>query len=369
MSPQTWAAAHQHEAACQIDDRTPFLALHQPTLDANLARAATAVQTRGGVSTPHLKTHKSPEIARRQLAAGSVRATVATMAEADLALRAGFSALLVAYPPVGAHRLDALVMLAERCNVAVTCSRPEHVDSLRSAPGRFEVYWEVDSGTARLGTAPGQATFDAITRCDFDERVRLTALMTFAGFAYSATTSAELAACRDQQDQALADCADLLADVAFGLRRSVGVTPLLHIDTADNNEFRYGNYVFNDTTQVALGAADPGDCALAVISTVIDVRDEHRAILDAGAKAIPGEQMTSLTTGFGAVQGRPGLVLEKLFEEHALCRSEEPHRLRVGERVALVPNHACTAANLHGHYTVVDDSGAIDAWTIAARRP
>lgn len=369
MSPTAWASTQQHEAACRLDHRTPFLALHQPTLDANLSRAATTVRTREGVSTPHLKTHKSAEVARRQLASGSVRATVATMAEAELALEAGFSALLVAYPPVGAHRLSALAELTERCEVAITCSRPEHVDSLRSVRGRFDVYWEVDSGTARLGTAPGSATFDAIARCDFDDRIRLTALMTFAGFAYSATTPTDLEACRDQQDDALAYCADLLTEVAPELRRSVGVTPLLRIDTEVNDEFRYGNYVFNDATQVALGSADPGDCALAVISTVIDVPDEHRAILDAGAKAIPSEQMTSRTAGFGAVEGRPGLVLEKLFEEHALCRSDLPHRLRVGERVAVVPNHACTTANLYGRYTVVDDSDAIDSWAIVARRP
>ena len=176
-------------AACAGDGPpTPFLAVHHPRLLANVQDMAARVRGHGGHCTPHLKTHKCVEIARAQVTAGATRATVATTAEADLAFDAGFDSVLVAYPPVPGERTRALAALTARGRVGVTCSRPAHITALAATGAEFDVYWEIDSGTRRLGTAPGQATADAITAAPFDARTRLRGLMTFAGHAYAAWT-------------------------------------------------------------------------------------------------------------------------------------------------------------------------------------
>ncbi|MGW3766736.1 alanine racemase [Actinomadura verrucosospora] len=348
---------------------TPFLALRHSRLMANIREMADRVTGRGGHSTPHLKTHKCLEIARAQVAAGAARATVATVAEAALAFDAGFPSVLVAYPPVPGERVRALTALTGRGRVAVTCSRPEHVAALAATGAEFDVYWEVDSGTRRLGTAPGPPTAESVAAAPFGGRVRLRGLMTFAGHAYGATDAAGLAAVRDQQDEALESTGAALAGRGIEAPvHSVGVTPLARLESGRAHEYRYGNYVFYDATQVALGGPDAAECALAVISTVVDVPAPDRLVLDAGAKSLPAERMTALTPGFGLVDGHPGIVVEKLYEEHGLAGSAEPHGLAPGDRVAVIPNHACTAANLFGRYEVHDGTSFADTWPIQARR-
>ncbi|MFA1548934.1 alanine racemase [Actinomadura chokoriensis] len=357
-------------AACSGDGPpTPFLALRHDRLMANIDEMAERVAGHGGHSTPHQKTHKSVEIARAQVAAGATRATVATADEAALAFDAGFPSVLVAYPPVPGERARALAELTGRGPVAVTCSRPEHVAALAATGAEFDVYWEIDSGTHRLGTAPGRRTADAVTAAPFTGRVRLRALMTFAGHAYAATDAAGLADVRDQQDDALESTGAVLAERGVEAPvHSVGVTPLARVESGRAHEYRYGNYVFYDATQVALGGPDASECSLAVISTVVDVPAPDRLVLDAGSKSLPAERMSTLTPGFGLVDGHPDVVIEKLYEEHGLARSATPHGLAPGDRVAVVPNHACTAVNLFAQYSVHDGTSFVDTWPIRARR-
>ena len=116
--------------------------------------------------------------------------------------------------------------------------------------------------------------------------------------------------------------------------------------------------MFNDATQVALGAASLDDCALTVEATVIGAPAADRVILDAGSKALAAERMSGATTTFGIVRGYPGLQVAQLYEEHAICRAEPGSPVpALGARVEVVPNHACTCANLHAAYTVRSPRG------------
>jgi D-serine deaminase-like pyridoxal phosphate-dependent protein len=349
---------------------TPFLVVDGPKLLRNIQRMAEQTAATGGHLTPHLKTHKSSEIARHQLAAGAGRATVATVAEARMALAAGFDRLLLAYPPAPDWRADQFGELTAHADVVVSCFRSEHVDALVRSGRSFGVYWEVDTGTGRLGTPPGRPTAEAVHAARFTDRVTLRGLLSFAGNAYAAADEAGLADVARQQHAALSASTAALAelDIGAGLR-SVGTTPLAAYERGRFDEYRYGNYVFNDASQVALGSAVLDDCALAVVASVVEVPSSCAVVLDCGSKCLPAEVMTGRTTGFGIVLGHPDLQLVKLFEEHGLGRSDAPHSLVVGERVAIVPNHACTCANLHDEYLVLDEQGdLVDRWAVRARR-
>lgn len=350
------------------DIPTPFLALNLAVMVDNIESMAHVVAGRGGRLVPHIKTHKCRHIAALQVAAGATTATCATVAEAELAFDSGFSEVFMAYPPVPGWRAEAYARLTRRGPLTVTCWTPEHVAALVATGRRFDVYWEVDSGTHRVGTAAGSATVDAVAASGFTSAVRLTGLMTFAGHAYRAQDHDGLNRVRDEQDRALTDTRDALAAAGVGVTElSVGTTPLAALDTATPTRFRYGTYVHNDATQVALQTADLDQCALAVATSVIDVPGPDRLVVDAGSKALPADRATSRLRGYGIVLDHPELTLTALYEEHGLVESDGPHGLHPGDRLLIVPSHACTAVNLYSRYVVVD-AESVGTWEITARR-
>jgi len=103
------------------------------------------------------------------------------------------------------------------------------------------------------------------------------------------------------------------------------------------------------------------------VSTVVGRPTPDRVILDAGSKALAAERMSEATDTFAIVRRHPELRVERLYEEHAICRAEGRTTLSVGDRVEVVPNHACACANLHEAYVVRLADGGEARWPIAAR--
>jgi D-serine deaminase-like pyridoxal phosphate-dependent protein len=353
-----------------VTERTPRLVLDERRLDANIARAQRRAEERGAALRPHFKTHKSPEILRRQLAAGAIGPTVATLREAQVAVDAGAVDVLLAYPPVGDWRLAEIAALLERARLIVACSEPEHVRALAGLGRRIEFYWEIDTGNQRIGTAPGEPTAAAVAAAIAGDGGPVFAgLMAFAGHAYATPGDAGRRAVAAAESAALAQTAAALR--ARGIESPVissGTTPLAGLDVPGATELRWGNAVFFDGMQVALGAATLDDCALAVETTVVARPAPDRVILDAGAKALSPERIRDGGV-FGLVRGHPDLHVERLYEEHAICRAGDgASELAVGDRVEVVPAHACTCANLHAAYAVRRRDGESWArWPVVAR--
>jgi D-serine deaminase-like pyridoxal phosphate-dependent protein len=352
-----------------VTERTPRLVLDERRLDANIARAQRRADERGAVLRPHFKTHKSPEILRRQLAAGAIGATVATLREAQVAIEAGAADVLLAYPPVGDWRLAEIAALLDGggARVIVACGEPEHARALATLDRRVEFYWEIDTGTARIGTPPGEPTAAAVDAALDGDGPVFAGLMAFAGHAYFAPgeDAREVAAARE----AAALAATVAALRARGIEVpvvSTGTTPLAGVAVPGATELRWGNAVFFDGMQVALGAATLEDCALAVETTVVARPAADRVILDAGSKALSPERIRD-GGPFGLIRGHPDLHVERLYEEHAICRAEGGADLAVGDRVEVVPAHACTCANLHAAYAVRLSAGGWDRWPVVAR--
>lgn len=347
---------------------TPRLLLDEARLDRNIAHMAKRVRALGGVLRPHVKTHKSGEIARRQIAAGAVGVTVATLHEAQVMLDAGIDDILIAYPPVGAARLDAYEQIAERCRLTVACSEHAHVQALAERGLALDYYWEVDCGAHRLGTPPGTPSADAIELAGSLDGPRFGGLMAFAGHAYAVVEPDARRGVAEEEHRALTTTAGELERRGIDPGTlSVGSTPLAALETPYATEYRFGNYVFYDATQVALGSASLDDCALSVEATVIGVPAGDRVILDAGSKALAAERMSGATSSFGIVRDYPRLEVAQLYEEHAICRAAPGSPLpALGDRVEVVPNHACTCANLHAAYNVRGSRGE-HRWSVEAR--
>jgi D-serine deaminase-like pyridoxal phosphate-dependent protein len=355
---------------------TPALVLDRSRLERNIDEMAARARRAGVALWPHGKTHKCAEVAKLQRAAGAAGLTVATLAEAEYFAAAGFSEILLAYPPVGAWRLARLAALARRVRLRVVLDSVEALEALivacRSGGVRIPYLWEVDSGAGRLGTPPGAPTADALAGVPRSQECPFDGLMTFGGHAYAAMSDGDLDAAAEDERAALAASTAALAERGTDVAtRSAGTTPTAHRLSADSGitELRPGNYVFYDATQVALGLVDRDRCALRVRATVVGRPASDRVILDAGSKALAAERLTPRAEGFGFVVGHPELRVERLYEQHAIVHADGPCRLAIGETVDVVPNHACAAANLHRQALVVQEGEVVDTWSIGAAGP
>ncbi|HLJ67474.1 MAG TPA: alanine racemase [Chloroflexota bacterium] len=340
---------------------TPVAVVDEAQMDRNIAAMQARAEAAGAALRPHAKTHKSLRVARRQIAAGAVGLTVATLREAEYFAAGGIDDLLLAHPPAGAVKLDRLSRLAIRVpRLAVAV---DDVEIAAALPAQVEILWETDVGYGRLGTQAGAATVDAVRRLvDRIGPERFRGLLTHAGHAYAAPERERRLAIAGEEVAALVRSAEALSEDGIEVREiSVGSTPTAAFagEVRGMTELRPGTYVYGDANQVRLGTHPLGDCALAVVATIVSRPDTHRAVVDAGSKALAADSPNA--AGFGIVLDHPDWTIARLSEEHGWITSESPIRPSVGDRVAIIPAHVCTTVNLHGDLLLVSAQGET-AW-------
>ncbi len=338
---------------------TPAVLVDLDRLDGNLAGMAKAARDAGVRLRPHTKTHKSAWIAAEQLRHGASGLTVAKLGEAEVMADAGQRDILIAYPVVGHTKLDRLAALAARVRISVATDDPAVADGL-AAVGRglsepLAVYVEVDTGHHRCGRAPGADSAVVAEHVAAREGLRLAGLMTHAGHSYAAATSEERRAIALDEARGLVETAQLLERRGItGLRLSVGSTPTaVHIaevarEFPSIGEMRPGNYAFNDAMQLTSGVATEERCALTVLATIVSRPAPDRAIADAGSKTLGADGAGVRGTGFGRILGEPRATVHALSEEHAWMTIGPGFAWGIGDRVRIVPNHACVVPNLAG---------------------
>ncbi len=354
---------------------TPALLLDLDILERNIARMAAYCRKSGIALRPHIKTHKIPAIARMQIAAGAVGITAAKPSEAEIMTDAGIVDILIAYPIVSPAKADALAALAVRgARISVSLDSLESAECLASAAQRagitFALLVEIDVGFGRCGVASPQA---AVVLA---EHIRRLPGATFGGLMYypghlfvPADRQTPLIAGINSKVQATYD-----ALVAAGFDVPVvsgGSSPTAYrsTDFAPLTEIRPGMYPLNDRNLVEGGFARIEDCALTVLTTVVSTAVHNRAILDGGSKTFSSDRhLTGDGRGFGLVVGDPGAVFDNLSEEHGhLDLAHAQTTYRVGQTVRIVPNHVCTAINMHDALYTVRDGQIEDVWPVAAR--
>jgi len=343
---------------------TPYLRLDVARLDANLARVADAARTAGLDLRPHAKTHKSPEIARRQLEAGACGLTVATIGEAEVFADAGVTDLFLALPIwPDADQAARLRSLADR--VALRCA-VDSADGARHlasslAGAACSVLIEIDSGQHRTGVAPTDVTELAVAAAEAG--LEVVGAFTFPGHSYSPTTTASAAA---DESHALAEAATQLRGAGIEpVVLSGGSTPSLETTLGSpgvTTELRPGVYVFGDAQQWELGRMTPERIALTCRATVIS-HAGGRVVLDSGSKAL-GADRAAYASGFGRLLEDPDARIVQLSEHHAVVETARSYPL--GSVVDVVPNHVCNTVNL-SDVLYADDGRGLETWPVAAR--
>jgi D-serine deaminase-like pyridoxal phosphate-dependent protein len=330
---------------------TPALLVDLDALEANLAEMAAVAGLAGVRLRPHTKTHKCPEIAHLQVKAGATGITCAKLGEAEVMADAGLDDLLIAYPLVGEQKLRRLGALAKRARVRVSLDSVEVAEGLgrvgRQLGRDLEVMVEVDTGLHRLGRPPGPATAELVGRVARVPGVEVVGLLTHAGHAYRAQAPDELRQLAEREALDLVETAALCERDGIVLRElSVGSTPTARTGAFVDGvtEIRPGTYALNDTTMMRLGVATEATAAARVLVTVVARPTGERFVVDGGSKCFTNDNQGA--PGWLRVAGRPGLRVDFLSEEHGVGHRAGDDELRIGDRLQVIPSHACATVNM-----------------------
>ena len=345
---------------------TPVAVVDLDRLEANLQDLQSYANGHGIALWPHTKTHKSPEIGLRQLELGAGGLTVAKTGEAEVFQEAGAPRILVHYPPFGVDKWERLARIAaEGVDLTVAVDSLAPAEGLSAALARkgatATLLVEMDVGLHRTGqtTAAGaRALAESLSRLP---AVEVAGISCYPGH------------CRGDADTVRARVADvdaLLLETreAFTVagircdRISGGSTPTRYLTHETCvNELRSGTYALLDRVDGALGR-----CALTVEVTVVSDSVPGQIVIDAGSKTLTSD--THPDGGHGAIVGHPGADLHTINEEHGYVDvSSLDERPALGDRLSVVPNHACGCVNLHDGLLAVRDGVVNRVITVNAR--
>lgn len=358
---------------------TPALVVDLDAFERNLARMAEASKAAGVRLRPHAKTHKSPEIALRQIELGAVGVCCQKVSEAEILVEGGVGDVLVSNQVAGARKLDRLAALAGRATVAVCVDDAGNAGEVSAAAERagteLGVLVELDVGAGRCGVAtPAQAVALAQVVAGLPG-LRFEGLQAYHGRAQHLRLPEERRA-------AIAGAEALVRETVAGLAlaglecRTIGGagTGTFPLEAASGvwNELQAGSYIFLDADYARNRGEGGGkfsefEHALFVLATVMSHPVAERALLDAGLKAL------AFDSGMPEVLGRAGISYQGASDEHgklALDGSNAP--LGIGDKLLLVPGHCDPTVNLHDWYVGVrglgtDAARVAEVWPVAAR--
>jgi D-serine deaminase-like pyridoxal phosphate-dependent protein len=370
MHPDLWLST---AVGCVQD--TPALAVSPERVQSNVARVAAVTREHGKQLRPHVKTHKMAAVARLQLAEGAFGLQVAKLGEAEAGAVADARSVLVGFPLVGEPKLARLAELARQRSVLVGLDSLDVAKGisafLRDKDARVGILIDVDTGLHRVGVRPEDvgelgAAIQPLPGLD------LVGVMTHEG--HIAGQGRNETHMRELVHQAAADVTRAGAALrGLGVSDpvvSMGCTPTWRfaVEEPGVTELRPGTYVFYDMNCVRNGAARLSDVAAAVVATVVSVATGRgEFVVDAGSKSLASElrKLPDGTTSFASVPELGGSVV-RLSEEHGIVAGAR--RLpRIGQRVAVVPNHICPVVNLFDEAVTVAGDGATGAWPVTAR--
>ena len=353
---------------------TPALLIDLDIMERNLLRAAEYARANDLRLRPHTKTHKIPALGRRQLELGAVGLTVAKVGEAEVMLAAEPPGLLVAYPTIGHRKLARLMAVARRTQVTVALDSlfpaRQLSDAAREARATVGVLAEVDVGLARVGVSPGAELLHLV------EGVLRLPHLTFEGIAFY---PGHIRSLDPEGLRALDRVGELVRRTLADLRRagfepkivSGGSTPTLYhsLRVIGMNEVRPGTYIFNDRNTAASGACTLADCAASILVTVVSTARPGQIIIDGGSKTFSSDRSIAAPEAtFGHLVEAPEAVFVKMNEEHGYVDIRRSERdFSVGDPLHVIPNHICTAMNLHETVYGIRGHQVEQVWKVEAR--
>ena len=347
---------------------TPALVVDVAAMQRNIERAASYFAARSSKLRPHFKAHKTPEIARRQLAAGSCTGiTCATIGEAEIVAREGVTRdILVANEIVGPGKADRAARLARETDLIVAIDSDYALDDLARAAqvagSTIGVLIDVNVGLPRCGIAPGEPSVALAKRASETSGIVLRGAMGYEGHVMAIVDRGEREAKASQAMERLLATTRMIREA--GLRCdivSAGGTCTFDITGGMEGitEVQAGTYVLMDSSYLYDDL--PFELAFAIHATVMSRPRDGQCAADAGLKAIASDH------GLPELHGVDGGKVLFLSDEHATIAIPPESSIAPGDRIVLLPPHIDPTINLHDVLWAADGDEVVDVWPIAAR--
>jgi 3-hydroxy-D-aspartate aldolase len=353
---------------------TPALVIDLDAFEGNLRRLAERVRGRGVKLRPHAKTHKCPVIALKQIELGAVGVCVQKVSEAEAMVYGGVPDVLVTNEVVGRQKLRRLMALAGSARIGVCVDDPAQIVDLEAAAGEagvdLPVHVEINMGGNRCGVEPGQPALELARRVGDTRHLRFAGLQAYHG-------SAQHLRGWDERQRAIAGAVDkarltrdLLAQNGIACDNITGAgTGTFEFEAGSGvyTELQCGSYIFMDADYgrnldqdgAPTRAFEP---SLFVWATVMSRPTDDRAIVDAGLKAL------AFDSGPPTVWDEPAATYERASDEHGrLGITSASNRLKLGDKVKLVPGHCDPTVNLYDWYVGIRGDRVAAIWPITAR--
>lgn len=369
--------AQDWRGRAKADLPTPALLVDLDRFERNLRTMADHCQKAGCGHRPHAKTHKCPEIARRQVAAGALGVCVATVPEAEAMVAAGIGGVLLTSPIVDPRKIARMTALAQKSNVMLAIGHPREAELLNEAAEaakvRVSVLVDIDVGDRRTGIQPGEPALElgrAIARL---KNLRLRGIQAYAGLASHVVGFERRQEISRKAMQQAVDTRDLFIknrlDCAI---LSGGSTGTYNIDSAIRGvtELQVGSYVFMDVDYRRIGGRtnasvyDDFQASLSVLTTVVSATHRDRVTVDAGTKALD-----TTVTWAAQAKDRPGIIYSRAGDEFGTLTAEKGTDLpQLGERLEFIVPHCDPTTNLYDRIYALRGERVNAVWPIAARR-
>jgi D-serine deaminase-like pyridoxal phosphate-dependent protein len=344
---------------------TPALVLDLPAARRNIAKMANRLKAMPAKLRPHIKVHKSPELARMQVEAGAIGISTATVWEAIVMVRSGIDSIFVVNTVAGREKLAALAEIARDAEVMIAVDDAENAADIaaaaRAAGSTVGVLIEVDTGMDRAGVDTPEQAVELARVLAGMKGVKLLGVTGYEGHC-SLTPDRDLRA--ERQRTAM----DLLLAAAEKIRAAGFPSPIVSAggtatwdwtaNTPGVTEIQAGSYAVMDNFHSPM--AGDFENALTVLATVIS-RPPDRVIVDAGNKSLGAPALTTM-------RGHD-LKVMRVDEEHGIFVADASHAFHVGDVVELVPGYAPGTVNWYDAYYVVDGDRVVDVWPIIPRGP
>ena len=345
---------------------TPSVLIDVVKVESNLKKYQAYCNEKSLHLRPHIKTHKLPCLAELQINTGAIGITCQKVSEAEAMLDGdknhSIKNILLSYNILGEKKLQRLKQLSERVELSVVADNMECIEGLSSTFSnsckKLPVLIEVDTGALRCGVVTPQEAHDLALEVNRLPGLTFEGLMTYPP-KFNASKTMNLF---------FGEAKTLLEQSGLEIHTiSIGGSPQMwnaH-EVTMATEYRIGTYIYNDKSLISAGACEEENCALTVLATVISTPTENRAVIDAGSKILTSDLIG--LEGHGLIIGFPNLKISTLSEEHGCINSTGPTNLSIGQRIRIVPNHACVVSNMVDQVFFIKNNKILSKQKVLAR--
>ncbi len=355
---------------------TPALLIDEAALERNLRKMAAHAASKKIGLRPHVKTHKCPILARKQIALGALGVCAAKVSEAEVMVDAGIGSVLITSPLASTDKYERVVALAQRASgVQVVVDAIGAVNAFGAAAAAagltLGVLIDLDTGTRRTGIAPGEPALALARAISAAKHLRFDGLQAYSGHVM------HIVGREERKKKSLESLAGALDTKALLERNGIAVKTLtgggtgtydIDCDALGMTDLQVGSYLFMDVQYRMIGDADGEvfdtfEPALSVLATAISQPVPQLITIDAGFKAFAHEPEAK-----PQFKDRAGLTYFYGGDEHGICAfSSEARTLALGEKAELIVSHCDPTVNLYDAYHVVRDGMVRELWPITAR--